>query len=63
MLKATKIDDAFSQSDRARQMFDHWVMDEKHVIRFNYVEGGFEARLNKGIVRLDMRELDDAMAW
>jgi hypothetical protein len=75
-LKATKIDEAFSKSDRdailgvikqaykdssiARQMFDHWVIDEKQVIKFNFVEGDFEALLNKGIVRLDMRELDDA---
>ena len=76
ILKATDIDDAFSKSDRnailevireaykessiARMMFDHWVMDEEHSIKFNYVKGDFEALLNTGIVRLDLRELDDA---
>lgn len=76
ILKATKIDDAFSNSDRdairdvikqpydessiARTMFDHWVLDEGRRIKFDYIQGAFEAFLNKGIVRLDLRELDDA---
>jgi hypothetical protein len=76
ILEATKIDNAFSKSDRdailsvikeayaessiARTMFDHWVLDEGRDISFNYVEGSFEALLNEGIVRLDLRELDDA---
>jgi hypothetical protein len=76
ILEATRIDDAFSNSDAhairavikeacaessiARHMFDHWVLDEGRNIKFNYVEGAFEALLNKGIVRLDMRELDNA---
>jgi hypothetical protein len=76
ILEATEIDDAFSNSDRhairgvikeayaessiARTMFDHWVLDQGRDIKFNYVEGAFEAYLNQGIVRLDLRELDDA---
>jgi hypothetical protein len=76
ILDATKIDDAFSKSDRhairgvikeaydessiARAMFDHWVLDEGRHIKFNYVKGDFEALLNKGTVLLDMRQLDHA---